>query len=121
MRPALALSLVVLVLVAAATAADALSGTWRANANSPQGPVPFTLTLTLAETSVTGTIRSDMGSDAIKDGTFDGETLSFSTTYNGMPVSMTAKLADGKLAGTFTVNGGEVSGDWAATRDEQAP
>ena len=124
MRRALALPLIVvivlLVAVAAAAAADSLSGTWSANANSPQGPVPFKLTLTLAEKAVTGTISSDMGSDAITDGTFDGETLSFNTTYNGMAVSMTAKLADGKLAGTFSVNGGEASGDWAATREAQA-
>ncbi len=119
MRRMLALPLAfALVLVVAA--ADSISGTWSANANSPQGPVPFKLTLTLAETAVTGTISSDMGSDPIKDGTFDGQTLSFSTTYNGMAVSMTAKLTDGKLAGTFSVNGGEATGDWEATRDPQA-
>ena len=97
----------VLCLCLVAHAADALSGTWNASANSPQGTVSFTLALTLAESTVTGTTTSDMGSQAISDGKFDGETLSFGTTYEGMAVVMRAKLVEGKLVGTFSVNGGE--------------
>ena len=99
-----------------ARAADTLSGTWNGTANSPQGAVSFTLTLTQADAAVTGTISADGGSDAISDGKFDGETLSFNTTYNGMAVAMSAKLTDGKLVGSFSVNGGEAAGDWEATK-----
>jgi hypothetical protein len=99
-----------------ARAADALSGTWNATANSPQGAVAFTLTISVAESAVTGTVSSDMGTQTISDGKFDGETLSFGTTYNGMAVVMRARLADDKLSGTFSVDGGDAAGDWEASR-----
>jgi hypothetical protein len=114
---ALAVAIVlVLGLCLTARAADPLSGTWNGTANSPQGAVGFTLTLTVADQAVTGSISADGGSDAISDGKFDGETLTFNTTYNGMAVAMSAKLTDGKLVGSFSVNGGEAAGDWEATR-----
>lgn len=114
---ALALPLVIsLCLVSFAFADDLLTGTWNATANSPQGTVGFTLTLSLADGKVSGTVGSDGMSDAISDAAFDGETLTFTAPYNGMAVAMRAKLADGKLVGTFTVNGGEATGDWEATK-----
>ena len=105
MRRVRALAVVfVICLCLVARAADALVGNVERHRQQPSRARSRSRWRSrLSESTVTGTISSDMGSETISDGKFDGETLSFATTYNGMPVAMSAKLTDGKLAGTFSV------------------
>jgi hypothetical protein len=98
-------------------AEDPLSGAWSGSATSPEGGAPIKLTLKLDGQAVTGQIATDQGSQDLKEGTWKDGVLSFKTTYNGVPVSMKASLKEGKLAGDFSYNEGEVLGTWTASRE----
>jgi hypothetical protein len=122
-RRSLALALVLVfctalsALASASASEDPISGTWSGAATSGQGGAPLELTLKLDGEAVTGQISTDQGSNDIKDGSWKGGVLAFKTTYNGVPVSMTASLKEGKLVGEFSYNEGEVLGTWSVARE----
>ena len=116
------LSVVALLVVVAApllAADDPISGKWTGAASSPQGSVPLQMTLKLDGEAVTGDISGDAGSQAIKDGTYKDAVLTFTTSYNGVPVVMKGGIKDGKIVGDFSYNAGEVLGTWEVSRVTQ--
>jgi hypothetical protein len=97
--------------------ADVLSGTWAGEAQVQGQPMPITLYLRLAGDTVTGEIESPMGRVAFTSASWKDGTLTLAFPYSGgEPVTMVGKLLDGKLAGMFDYNGGELQGTWSAAR-----
>jgi hypothetical protein len=117
-RLRLALPVLASLLLAASLVAaeDPISGKWTGSADSPQGSVSLNLTLRLDGEAVTGEIGSDQGSQPIKDGTYKSAVLTFTTSYNGVPVVMKGSIKDGKIVGDFSYNAGEVLGTWEVAR-----
>ncbi len=97
--------------------ADAISGTWAGEAMVQGQPMAITLYLKLAGDAVTGEIESPMGRVAFTSASWKEGTLTLAFPYSGgEPVTMVGKLEDGRLAGMFDYNGGELQGTWSAAR-----
>ena len=113
-------SLIALLLVAAIPPAlaadDPISGSWSGSAAAAEGGANFKLTLKLEGGVVTGQFTTDQGTEDIKDGTWKDAVLTFSASYNGVPVVLKAAVKESKLVGDFTYNQGEVLGTWEASR-----
>ena len=109
-----ALSIIAAIPVLAAD--DPVSGAWSGNASSSQGGAPIKLLLKVDGGTVTGQITTDQGTEDIKDGTWKDAVLTFRATYNGVPVVLKGSVKDGKLAGDFSYNEGEMTGTWEAAR-----
>lgn len=110
------LALLLIAAVPTFAADDPISGSWSGNATAAEGGAPLKLTLKLDGEVVTGQIGTDQGLEDIKDGTWKEGVLTFSATYNGVPVVLKAGIKEGKLVGDFTYNRGEVLGTWEASR-----
>jgi hypothetical protein len=58
-----------------------------------------------------------MGRVPLTSGSWKDGTLAIAFPYaGGEPVSMGAKLQDGKLIGVFDYNAGEIQGTWSASK-----
>src|SRR5512137_1772329 len=96
---------------------DPISGEWEGEAMVQGQPMPITLSLKLAGEAVTGEMGSAMGRVPLTSGAWKDGTLTLAFPYSGgEPVTMVGKLEDGKLAGMFDYNSGEVQGTWSASR-----
>jgi len=85
-----------------ALATTDVTGAWNAEYTSPDGSVVLDLVCTLKQdgTKLTGSFVDPQGNNPpieITDGKIDGDTISFSVTYNGMVISHAG-----------TVNGDEI-------------
>lgn len=97
------------VLRAQDAAADPVSGSWSITISSPMLPAPQTgtLELTLQGTTVSGTAISSLDPTAAVSlsGNWSGGsrtvTLTFDDPQGGMPGTLTATIADGKLSGSI--------------------
>jgi hypothetical protein len=97
-------------------ATDPLTGDWDAILDAGGNQMPFLLSIKLDGEKVTGQLASDMGT-APFEGTWTSGALSFAFSGpNGMAVSMSATIVDGKLAGTFSIADGQMTGGWAAAK-----
>jgi hypothetical protein len=102
-------------LTAVLLAAADPAGTWKGSLDFNGTPVVLTFNLKTSGAAVSGTINSPLTEAAeIKDGKVDGDTVTFSSTfeYQGNPVKL---LYRGKIDGdqiTFTM--GTEDGSWTA-------
>jgi hypothetical protein len=99
----------------AAPADASPAGDWEATAFYEE-PVNFSLNLRVSGSDVSGTATTAEGSQELRRGRWEEGTLTFEITYMDAPVVLSAKLDAGKLAGTWSFNGGEATGRWEATR-----
>lgn len=96
--------------------ADPLTGDWDAVIDAGGNQMPFVLSLKLDGQKVTGQLSSDMGTIPF-EGTWVNGTLNFAFSGpNGMPIAMAATVVEGKLAGTFSIADGQMTGGWAAAK-----
>ena len=77
-------------------------GTWNTTINTPMGAQQGTLTLSTDGGSLTGKMAGAQGEMEIKDGTVDGETLTWKADMTS-PMAMTLEFS-------ATVSGDEISG-----------
>ncbi|MBM4108521.1 MAG: DUF5117 domain-containing protein [Phycisphaerae bacterium] len=106
---------------AALVLADPIAGTWDASATiaapEPQ-TVPFSLDLKHDAGNVSGTILSPLGNMPIARGTFDDKsgalTLTVDVPQEALKATLNGSVAADKITGTLEI--GEVSGTWSATR-----
>jgi hypothetical protein len=102
---------------AAAAGADSPVGDWDAVLDMGGNQTPFWLSLKLDGQKVTGQVGSAERGVTLLEGTWANGTLDFAFTMSdGMRISMSATLTDGRLAGTMKVGDGQMSGGWAAAR-----
>jgi hypothetical protein len=101
----------------AAAGGDSPIGDWDAVLDMGGNQTPFWLSLKLDGRKVTGQVGSaERGATAL-EGTWANGTLDFAFTMSdGMQISMSATMTDGKLAGTMKVGDGQMTGGWAAAR-----
>jgi hypothetical protein len=101
----------------ATTSGDSPTGDWDAVLDMGGNQTPFWLSLKLDGQKVTGQVGSaERGATAL-EGTWANGTLDFAFTMSdGMRISMSATMTDGKLAGTMKVGDGQITGGWAAAR-----
>ena len=81
----------------------AIDGDWDVTIKTPMGEQKSVLTVTSDGGSFSGKVAGAMGSMDIKDGTVDGNTLTWKMDMT-VPMPMT-------LEGTATVDGDNISGD----------
>ena len=104
-----------------APAADVI-GTWDITVNSQQGAIPSQLKLRKDGAKIVGNIASQMGESAVEAEVKD-KTLSIWFNMQGqngpMAIEMVGTVDGDKAKGSLSV-GGNVFGDWVATRAKDA-
>jgi hypothetical protein len=117
----------VLLLAPSAFAADP-SGMWEWTITPPNGEqIEVSLELEHEDGKLTGTYSNRFGSSDIKDGTFEGDMVTFSVDRefdgNAFSVDYSGKLQGDSILGTFELpgfGGGEpMVIDWHATRAKE--
>ena len=97
-----------------------VDGKWNCTVESPMGAQEFVLTVVSAGDSFSGSAEGGIGRRDIDDGTFDGDTLSWTMHVSKpMPVTLTCKATitgdtlDGKVKagifGSFPISGTRVA------------
>jgi hypothetical protein len=104
---------------APAASGDSVTGSWAGEVQIAGQAMPFTLALREDRGALAGEIGSAEGSVPLASATWKNGSLELAFTYvGGQPVSMTAKLEGGKLAGAIDFNKGEAAGTWTAVRKQ---
>ena len=102
---------------AAPAGADPLTGDWDAVMDVGGNQFPFVLSIKLDGQKATGQMSSERGAVPFEGTWTDGTLrLSFVGGPNGIVISMTATFVEGKLAGTFSIGDGQMTGGWAAAK-----
>jgi hypothetical protein len=100
-----------------AAGGDPLSGEWSGEVMVQGQPMAITLTLRFDGEVLTGEMQSSAGRVPLASASWKDDVLTVAFPYTGgEPVTMSGKLQDGKIAGTFDYNGGEYQGAWWVTR-----
>ena len=100
-------------------AGDPISGTWAGDVDIAGQIMPFSMELRLSGETVTGEMTSAAGKVPLASGSWKDGALQLGFPYTaGEPVSMGAKLQDGRLVGVVDYNRGEATGTWAAARKQ---
>jgi hypothetical protein len=101
-----------------APAAADVVGTWDATVTTAQGPIPTQIKLKKDADKLVGTISSQMGESPI-EAEVKGKTLSIWFNFQGqngtMAIEMTGTVEGDSIKGPMSA-GGQVAGDWVATR-----
>jgi hypothetical protein len=105
--------------VSGGAAGDAISGTWAGEVAIDGQIMPFSMDLRLSGATVSGEMISAAGRVPLASGSWKDGVLQLGFPYTaGEPVSMGAKLQEGKLVGVVDYNKGEATGTWTATRKQ---
>jgi hypothetical protein len=100
-------------------AGDPISGTWVGEVDIAGQLMPFSMELRLSGETVAGEMISAVGKVPLASGTWKDGALQLGFPYTaGEPVSMGAKLQDGRLVGVVDYNRGEATGTWTAARKQ---
>ena len=100
-------------------AGDPISGTWAGEVDIAGGTMPFSMDLRLSGETVSGEMISAAGKVPLTSGSWKDGALQIAFPYTaGEPVSMAAKIQEGKLAGVVDYNKGEATGTWTAVRKQ---
>jgi hypothetical protein len=117
-----------LLATASAFAAPAIDGQWKVHNSIAGNESDQVCTLTLKDNDLTGSCKTQDGTDAAVTGKLADKKLTwqYNSDYNGTPLTLvyTATLDDsGKIAGTVEVQPFNVSGDFTAApmKAEDAP
>lgn len=102
-----------------AQAGDPISGTWAGEVDIAGQIMPFSMDLRLSGESVSGEMISAAGKVPLTAGSWKDGALQLGFPYTAEePVSMGAKIQDGKLVGVVDYNKGEATGTWTAARKQ---
>ena len=102
-----------------AQAGDPISGTWAGEVDIAGQIMPFSMDLRLSGETVSGEMISAAGKVPLTSGTWKDGALQLGFPYTaGEPVSMGAKIQEGKLVGAVDYNKGEATGTWTAARKQ---
>jgi hypothetical protein len=103
----------------AAPGGDPISGEWVGEVMIGGEAMPFSMVLRLGGDTVTGEVMSSMGKVPLASGGWKDGTLLLAFPYvGGEPVSMGARVQDGKLVGVVDYNRGEATGTWTASKKQ---
>jgi hypothetical protein len=95
-----------------------MSGTWECTAHGfQQGDLPFTLLLEQSGETVSGSVTSPNGDANISSATFKDDTLDVRIDTGQVPYLLTAKLKEGKLAGSWSH--GPEKGTWEGSKQDK--
>ena len=84
--------------------------------------MPFSMELRVSGDTVAGEMISGAGKVPLTSGSWKDGALQLGFPYTGgEPVTMGAKLQDGKLVGVVDYNRGEATGTWTASQEVTAP
>lgn len=101
----------------AAVPGDPISGAWSGEVDIAGQLMPFSMELKLSGETVTGDMISAVGRVPLTSGSWKDGALQLAFPYTGgEPVTMGAKLQDGKLVGVVDYNRSEATGTWTASR-----
>jgi len=106
---------------AAAAATVEVVGTWDATVTTGQGPIPTQIRLKKDADKLVGTISSQMGETPI-EAQVKGKDLSIWFNFQGQNGPMAIELngtVDGDSAKGAMMIGGQVGGEWVATRSKE--
>jgi hypothetical protein len=99
------------------SASDPISGTWAGEVEIAGQIMPFSMELRVSGETVTGEMISAVGKVPLASGSWKDGALQLGFPYtSGEPVTMGAKLQDGKLVGVVDYNRSEATGTWTASR-----
>ena len=102
---------------APAAPGDPISGTWSGEVDIAGQVMPFSMELKLGGDTVTGDMISAAGRVPLTSGSWKDGALQLNFPYTaGEPITMGAKLQDGKLVGVVDYNRSEATGTWTASR-----
>lgn len=105
-----------------APAAADVVGTWDATVTSAQGPIPTQIKLKKEADKLVGTISSQMGESPI-EAEVKGKALSIWFNFQGqngpMAIEMNGTVDGDSIKGPMSA-GGQVAGDWVATRVKES-
>jgi hypothetical protein len=102
-----------------AGASDPITGTWAGEVDIAGQLMPFSMELRLSGEAVTGDMISAAGRVPLQSGSWKDGALQLGFPYTaGEPVTMGAKLQDGKLVGVVDYNRSEATGTWSASRKQ---
>ena len=97
--------------------AEAINGTWAGEVDIAGQLMPFSMELRVSGDTVAGEMISGAGKVPLTSGSWKDGALQLGFPYTGgEPVTMGAKLQDGKLVGVVDYNRGEATGTWTASR-----
>jgi hypothetical protein len=100
-------------------AAD-IDGNWTGELNTQHGPMQITMALKADGENLTGTITSQMGGQAIKEGKIKGGDLTWFTILerdgNSMKIMNKAKVTGSEMKITVTVEGRDISMEYTAKK-----
>jgi len=100
-------------------AGDPITGTWAGEVDIAGQLMPFSMELRVSGETVTGEMISAAGKVPLASGSWKDGALLLGFPYTGgEPVSMGAKLQDGKLVGVVDYNRSEATGTWTAARKQ---
>ena len=101
----------------AGAAGDPISGTWAGEVDIAGQLMPFSMALRVSGATVEGEMISAAGKVPLTSASWKDGALQLGFPYTGgEPVTMGAKLQDGKLVGVVDYNRGEATGTWTASR-----
>jgi hypothetical protein len=96
---------------------DPISGAWTGEVDIAGQLMPFSMELKLNGETVSGDMISAVGRVPLTSGSWKDGALQLAFPYTGgEPVTMGAKLQDGKLVGVVDYNRSEATGTWTASR-----
>ncbi len=85
-----------------------VDGTWKLTVNSPMGQQNIDLNLTSSGSTLTGSLSGAMGSTDIKNGTVDGDSISFEAQITepfSIAITVTGDVAGDELKGQVKTQG----------------
>jgi hypothetical protein len=102
--------LIIALLLASSVFAADVDGKWAGNMSTPMGDIPVAFTFKADGKTLTGTTAGPDGGDVkIADGKVDGNTITFTVTFDfgGMPIMLNYKgvLANGEIKFAIDVMG----------------
>ena len=101
----------------AGNAGDPISGTWAGEVDIAGQLMPFSMALRVSGDAVAGEMISGAGKVPLTSGAWKDGALQLGFPYTGgEPVTMGARIQDGKLVGVVDYNRGEATGTWTASK-----
>lgn len=86
-----------------------IAGTWTLTVASPQGEMAMTMPVQQNGSSFTGSLSSPMGAQSIEGGSIDGNTVTWTMTFQTMTISFRATVEGNRMRGEAVAGGQTMS------------